>query len=85
MALQTLFKTSMGFSADSYARISNFRGTKTDIQVTVEFYYDSVAAATSCSAIGADIYNLPISYGATYQQMYDALKLLPEFAGAIDV
>ena len=35
-------------------------------------------------SIGSDTFQLPLTDGATYVQMYDALKVLPQFTGAID-
>jgi hypothetical protein len=86
MAIQTTFQSSMGFDiTDAYIRISRFTGDKSTIKVQLEVYYNQSAKVASAATIGSPTIELEITNGATMQQMYDALKLLPEFAGAIDV
>jgi hypothetical protein len=84
MALQIVFETQMGFIAEqAYAKISSYRGNKLDLQVNVLVYKD--INSTDKQELTTLQKDLHISNGATMQEMYNALKLLPEFAGAIDV
>ena len=84
MALQISYKTQMGFTAEqAYARITSYRGNKLDLQVNVTIY-NNIDSAND-RELTIEQKDLHLQYGATMEQMYDALKLLPEFSGAIDV
>jgi hypothetical protein len=86
MALQLSITTPMGFTADSaYARICSFNGIKTSIQVNVDVYKDKDARVAEMQPIASYSISLPLTFGATMQDMYDALKLDSNFTGAQDV
>lgn len=86
MALQSAYQSQMGFIAnEAYIRITSFSGDKNYMVCNIEFYYNRVAKDTGSGNIGYKTLILELANGATMQQMYDALKLLPEFSGAIDV
>lgn len=86
MALQFTYKTKMGFIADeAYAHISSYRGNKLNISIDIMVFNNRDAKDNSLTPIDFINYELYLLDGATMQQMYDALKLLPEFTGAIDV
>lgn len=86
MALQKEFTTEYGFLAPAaYVRIITFNGDKTVIMVNIEVHKDSEARFNGLKPIATFSTGLSLTYGATIQQMYDALKLLPEFSGAVDV
>lgn len=86
MALQTSYQSAMGFTAPTaYLRIVSFSGDKTNIICNIEIHYNKESKDSGKANIGYNTVFLQLVDGATMQQMYDALKLLPEFAGAIDV
>lgn len=85
MAIQISFTTIQGFTAPAaYVRIGRFSGTKEVISVNLEYFYDVAAKNNNAKLICMDSYQLPLPLGATYTQMYEALKALPQFAGAVD-
>jgi len=85
MALQVIYQSNMGFVAnEAYARIVSFTGDKSAVHVIVRMYFNEQAKLSDQENIGSVSITLPIENGATMQQMYDALKLLPEFEGAVD-
>jgi hypothetical protein len=86
MALQLQLTTAQGFTASTaYARITSFSGNKYTIQVNVEVHKDYQARTDNLQTIATYSISLPTADGASMQQMYNALKLDSNFAGAIDV
>jgi len=85
MAIQSSYQTVMGFIApEAYIRIVRFRGDKSNIDVQLEIYYNQAAKELEMSPVGSMNMKIELPDGATMQQMYDTLKLLPEFSGAQD-
>ena len=85
MALQINFNTQYGVTApEAYARIERFRGDKNQISVEIQVFFDAAARETA-QPIGGIYTELDLENGATMTEMYDALKLLPEFTNSIDV
>ena len=86
MAITKSITTAQGFTApNAYARIVTFIGNKDTIQVNVEIHRDVIARTDELQPIESFSISLNLAYGATMEQMYDALKLDSNFTGAIDV
>ena len=87
MALQLSLATSpmgVGFSA-AYARIARVSGDKTRANTMVEIYANEAARQANAQPIETRMHSLPMPSDAPlYPAMYGALKLLPEYAGAVD-
>ena len=76
----------MGFSADAaYAHIVSFNGNKSAIRADLMIFIDKAARDSNAAQIGFVTLELPLSYGATMQEMYDALKLQEPFINAINI
>lgn len=85
MALTLSLTTPQGFSTtEAYARIANWRGVKSCIQLTVNVYKDHDAAVAGLQPIDTQEFQLNLLCGATMQQMYDALKGEPYFLHSSD-
>ena len=85
MALQFQYQTTMGFTAQAaYARITGFNGDKLSTICNIDVYNDSTAAHNGLQPIGYIQSLLVLPDGGNMSQMYDALKLDGNFAGAID-
>ena len=85
MAISIEISTPQGFTVgDAYVRIARFIGTKLYIQVQVEIYKDLQARLDDKQTIERMNIDLPLPNGATLEEMYAALKLLPEFTNAVD-
>ena len=86
MALQIDYKTKFGIDVTgAYVSVVNYRGAKNGMGVTVFVHKDHAAKIARLQPLDQLNFDLKIENGATYKQMYDALKLLPEFGGAVDV
>ena len=87
MALQLSLATSpmgVGFSA-AYARIARVSGDKTRANVMVEIHANEAARQANAQPIETRMHSLPMPADAPlYPATYGALKLLPEYAGAVD-
>lgn len=85
MAITKSITTAQGFIAtDAYIKITTFMGYKGSIQLNVDVYKDQQASIDNLQVVASHVIGITLLNGATMQQMYDALKLLPEFSGAID-
>lgn len=87
MALQLSMPTSpvgVGFSG-AYARISRVSGDKTKANVLVEIHANDAARQSGARPIETRMHRLAMPADAPlYPAIYGALKLLPEYAGAVD-
>jgi hypothetical protein len=87
MALQILH-TSQQTGAESpsaYARIINGQFNKDRISFTVGIWYDATSASNNLQPLDQLWYELPMPTTASVTGLYNYLKSLPEFTGAIDV
>jgi hypothetical protein len=88
MALQVDLTTKSGVRLPTaYARILNFTGTKTGIQVTIAIFPNAEIANSKPPKPAVEITRatLKLADGASFAQMYDALKLQAPFIGAVSV
>ena len=86
MAITKSITTAQGFIApDAYIRITTFMGNKSSIQLSVDVYKDQQASIDNLQVVASYVIGVVVPNGSSMSQMYDALKLLPEFTGAIDV
>jgi CO/xanthine dehydrogenase Mo-binding subunit len=87
MALMLNLPTSplgIGFP-NAYARVAGVNGDKTAIRVMVEIHATEAARAAGAHPIETRLHTLPLPSDAPlYPAVYDALKALPEYAGAVD-
>ena len=86
MALQFTYQTTMGFTAESaYAHIVSFSGNKSAIRTDIMIFISKEARDNNDNQIGFVTAELALQYGATMQDMYDALKLQEPFINATDI
>ena len=87
MALQLSMPTSslgVGFPA-AYARIARASGDKNSARVMVEIHADEAARQAGARPIETRLHAFPMPADAPlYPAVYGALRLLPEYAGAVD-
>lgn len=88
MALQIdLPVTAVGIPCSSaYARIATFRGTKEKVYAWVEVHASASARQNQAATIVANEFEFDLAslQGPLLPALYNALKLLPDFADAID-
>jgi 6-phosphogluconolactonase/glucosamine-6-phosphate isomerase/deaminase len=85
MALQFNYETNFGFTAtEAYTHITEFTGNKNLIRMNLSVYNNTQARIDGLSPIGALSISIAKTGGGSMQEMYDALKQLPEFEGAVD-
>ena len=88
MALKlSLQQTQFGVPApQAYARITNFFGTKDQIQVQVAVYYDEGARLANLATVREDAHYIAIEdlKGDLIPAIYEVLKTFSDYAGAID-
>ena len=85
MAIKLSYTNSQGFLCpEAYVRIANYDGDKDSIRLGIWIYKDKDARDNDFGTIDQFRLELNITDGATFLQMYDALKDLPQFTGAID-
>jgi len=88
MALQLkLEQTQFGVPApQAYARITNFFGTKDNIQVQVAIHYDENARQTGMATVREDAHYIAIEdlKGDLIPAIYGVLKTLTQYEGAKD-
>jgi len=89
MALKlNLASTQFGVPApQAYARITNFFGTKDQIQVQVAVYYNEAARQSNMATVKENAHYIAIEdlKGDLIPAIYDELKKLTEYAGAEDI
>ena len=88
MALQlNLASTQFGVPApQAYARITNFFGTKDNIQVQVAIHYDENARQTGMATVREDAHYIAIEdlKGDLIPAIYSVLKTFEQYKGAED-
>ena len=88
MALQLkLEQTQFGVPApQAYARITNFFGTKDNIQVQVAIHYDENARQTGMATVREDAHYIAIEdlKGDLIPAIYSVLKTFEQYKGAED-
>lgn len=70
---------------DAYARVDRFSGDKHYVGFSVQVFVNQSARADGKSAIAQLNFEVPYVDGMSMVSLYNHLKTLPEFAGAIDV
>jgi hypothetical protein len=88
MALQlSLPQTQFGVPAPkAYARITNFFGTKDQIQVQVAIYYDEAARHGNMATVKENAHYIAIESlkGDIIPAIYEILKTFSDYEGAVD-
>ena len=87
MALKLAVQTQFGAPApDAYARITNFFGTKDQIQVQVAVYYNEEARHSNMATVREDAHYIAIEdlKGDLIPAIYGVLKTLTQYEGAED-
>ena len=87
MALKLSVETQFGAPApDAYARITNFYGTKDQIQVQVAIYYNEDARQGNMATVREDAHYIAIEdlKGDLIPAIYEVLKTFSQYAGAVD-
>ena len=89
MALKlSLTQTQFGVPApQAYARITNFFGTKDNIQVQVAIHYDQAAREQNLATVREDAHYIAIEdlKGDLLPAIYGVLKTFSQYAGSTDV
>lgn len=87
MALQKTISTSFGVNGD-YVKIHKFTADKDNVQIDVQMFVDQAARNAGNSPIKYWQFSTALPTGTSNDIMvdlYDHLKTLPEFSGAVDV
>ena len=87
MALQLSVQTQFGVPApDAYARITNFFGTKDQVQVQVGIYYNEEARQGNMATVLEHAHYIAIEdlKGDLMPAIYGVLKTFSDYAGATD-
>jgi len=87
MALKLSVATQFGAPApDAYARITNFYGTKDQLQVQVAIYYNEDARHQNMSTVREDAHYIAIEdlKGDLIPAIYKVLKTMADYQGAVD-
>ena len=88
MALKlSLPQTQFGVPApEAYARITNFFGTKDNIQVQVAIHYDQAARESNMATVREDAHYIAIESlkGDIIPAIYEVLKTMSQYEGATD-
>ena len=88
MALKlSLSTTQFGVPApQAYARITNFFGTKDQIQVQVAVYYNEEARHSNLATVREDAHYIAIEslQGDIIPAIYNVLKTFSNYEGAVD-
>jgi hypothetical protein len=88
MALKlNLASTQFGVPApQAYARITNFFGTKDQIQVQVAIYYNEDARHSNMATVKENAHYIAIEdlKGDLIPAIYDILKTFTDYEGAVD-
>ena len=89
MALKlSLNQTQFGVPApQAYARITNFFGTKDQIQVQVAIYFNEEARQGNMATVREEAHYIAMQdiKGDFVPAIYDILKTFSQYAGAVDV
>jgi hypothetical protein len=87
MALRLSVATQFGAPApDAYARITNFYGTKDQLQVQVAIYYNEDARHQNLSTVREDAHYIAMEdlKGDLIPAIYEVLKTFSQYEGAVD-
>jgi hypothetical protein len=89
MALRLPVQTQFGVPApDAYARITNFYGTKDQLQVQVAIYFNEEARHGNLSTVKENAHYIAVSdingKGDLIPAIYEVLKTMAEYQGATD-
>ena len=88
MALKlNLNQTQFGVPApQAYARITNFFGTKDQIQVQVAIYFNEAARQNNMATVKENAHYIAIEdlKGDLIPAIYEVLKTFSQYAGAVD-
>ena len=87
MALKLSVQTQFGVAApEAYAKITNFFGTKDQIQVQVAVYFDESARHSNMATVkeNAHYINMDDLKGDLIPAIYEVLKTFSDYAGAED-
>lgn len=87
MALKLQIATQFGPAApQAYARITNFQGTKDQIQVQVAVYYDEEARHSNRSTVAELAHYIAMEdlKGDLIPAIYEVLKTMADYQGAVD-
>jgi len=87
MALKLAVATQFGVPAEeAYARITNFFGTKDQIQVQVAIYYNEDARHNNMATVREDAHYIAIEslQGDIIPAIYEILKTFSQYEGAVD-
>jgi hypothetical protein len=87
MALRLPVQTQFGAPApDAYARITNFYGTKDQLQVQVAIYYNEDARHQNLSTVREDAHYIAMEdlKGDLIPAIYEVLKTMADYQGAED-
>ena len=88
MALRLSVQTQFGAPApDAYARITNFFGTKDQIQVQVAIYYNEDARHSNMATVREDAHYIGMEdlKGDLIPAIYEVLKTMSQYNGSTDV
>jgi hypothetical protein len=87
MALKLSVATQFGVPApEAYARITNFYGTKDQLQVQVAIYYNEDARHSNMATVKENAHYIAIEdlKGDLIPAIYEVLKTFSDYAGAVD-
>ena len=89
MALKLAVQTQFGVPApEAYARITNFFGTKDQIQVQVAIYYNEEARQGNMATVKENAHYIGLADlpegKAFIPAIYEVLKTFSDYAGAVD-
>jgi len=89
MALRLSVQTQFGAPApDAYARITNFFGTKDQVQVQVAIYYNEEARQGNMATVKENAHYIGLADlpegKAFIPAIYEVLKTFSDYAGATD-
>jgi len=87
MALRLSVQTQFGAPApDAYARITNFFGTKDQVQVQVAIYYNEDARHSNMATVKENAHYIAIEdlKGDLIPAIYEVLKTFSDYQGAVD-
>jgi hypothetical protein len=89
MALKLSVATQFGVPAEeAYARITNFYGTKDQIQVQVAIYFNEDARHQNMSTVKENAHYIAVEdingKGDLIPAIYEVLKTMADYQGAVD-
>ena len=89
MALKLSVQTQFGVPApEAYARITNFYGTKDQLQVQVAIYYDENARQSNMATVKENAHYIGVAdlagKGDIIPAIYEVLKTMADYQNATD-